>query len=56
MNIVSSNLRVGKSVTTEKPVGEVVFENGIININGSNVRLESGTTVRKGVLLNINSQ
>lgn len=56
MNIVCGNLRIGESVTTEKPTGEVMFEGGTIKINGGNVGLESGTTVNKGTILSINSR
>ena len=40
-------IKVGASVTTSKANGPVIFKSGMINLNGGNIIIESGTTINK---------
>ena len=41
----TSTIKIGKSVTTTKPEGDVLFEGADVKINGGTVELHPGTTI-----------
>ena len=50
---VGKNIKVGRNVTTTKPVGDVVIDGADIIINGGDVELHPGTTIiNSNVLIN----
>ena len=48
-----NTIKVGKNVTNKKTPGNVIINNGNVNITGNRVELQSGTKVSKGAVLRI---
>ena len=48
-----NTIKVGKNVTKKKTPGNVIINNGNVNITGNRVELQSGTKVSKGAVLRI---
>lgn len=45
-NYTGSSINIGSSVTTNKPGGPVIFQNGTIRLNAKSITVDSGTTIK----------